>query len=129
MPCDLRLEAADCHSSIAVLPLAKSLTDWFCAYSALPAGIALSFAIRSTYCLTAATALSLVKSGLPSAVKKSAPCCLAKTKTWWMFSERLEPSAPSGFLPLALIFLPSATSSAHVAGGSEMPASAKICLL
>lgn len=79
MPWDFRLADADCHSSMPVLPLAKSLTDWFWAYSALPGAMTLSLAMRSTYCLTAATAPSLAKSGLPSAVKKSAPCCLAKT--------------------------------------------------
>lgn len=125
----LKVAEAVCHSTIAVLPLAKSLRDWFCAYSALPGAMTLSTAIRSTYCLTAATAPSEVKSGLPSAVKKSAPCCLARTKTWWMLLDRLEPSAPRPHLPSLEIFLPVSTSSSQVAGGLVMPASANICLL
>ncbi len=85
--------------------------------------------MRSTYCLTAATAPSEVKSGFPSAVKKSAPCCLPRTKTWWMLLERLEPSTPMPFLPFAPSFLPASVTSSQVVGGLAMPASLKSCLL
>lgn len=129
MPWEAKVEAAACHSTIAVLPLAKSVRDWFWAYSALPGAMILSLAMKSMYCFTAATAPSEVKVGLPSASKKSAPCCWPRTKVWWMLLERLEPSAPSPHLPSLESFLPSATSSSQVAGGFSMPASAKLFLL
>lgn len=129
MPCVLKVAEAVCHSTIAVLPLEKSLRDWFCAYSALPGAMILSLAIRSTYCLTPATAPAEVKSGLPSAVNQSAPCCLARTKTWWMLLDRFEPSAPMPHLPPLEIFFPAATTSSQVAGGFAIPASLNICLL
>lgn len=118
-----------CQSSMAALPVAKSATDWLAAYSALPGAVILSLAMKSMYCLTAVTASGVVKVGLPEASKKSAPCCLPKTKAWWTFSDRLPPSTARPYLPPLVSFLPSATSSSQVAGGLAMPASANIFLL
>ncbi len=77
---------------MAALPVAKSVTDWLLAYSALPAAAIRSVPSRSTYCLTAATAPGLSKAGRPDGSKKSAPCCLARVKAWWTFSLMLPPS-------------------------------------
>lgn len=85
--------------------------------------------MKSTYCFTAATAPSEVKVGFPAESKKSAPCCLPRTNTWWMLLARLAPSAPSAHLPSLESRLPSATSSSQVAGGFAIPASANIFLL
>lgn len=129
MPWAANVVAAACHRTIAVRPLAKSVRDWFWAYSALPGATILSLAMKSTYCFTAATAPSEVKSALPSSSKKSAPCCCPRTNVWWMLLERFEPSAPRAHLPSLDSFLPSSTSWSQVAGGAVMPASANIFLL
>src|SRR4051794_14733587 len=129
MPCDFRLLDAACHISIAALPVAKSVTDWFSAYSALLGFTILSVAIRSMYRLMPLTTPGESKVGLPAESNRSPPYCWPKTNAWWEFSLMFAPSTARPHLPPPVSFLPSAASSSQVVGGVVMPASANIFLL
>src|SRR5690348_15186401 len=92
MPCDLSEEPAACQSSIAALPVAKSVTDWFCAYSALLGLAILSAAMKSTYRLTADTLAAVSNVGLPDESNHWPPYCWLKAKAWCEFSDTFAPS-------------------------------------
>src|SRR5690242_4293862 len=122
-------EPAACQSSIAALPLAKSLTDWFCAYSALLGLTILSVDMKPMYRLSASTFSGESNVALPDESNHCPPYCWPNANAWCEFSEMLAPSSARPHWPALVSFLPSATSSAQVAGGAAMPASANIFLL
>src|SRR2546430_16279283 len=122
MFCALSDEPAACQSSIAALPLAKSETDWFCAYSALLGLTILSLAMNPMYRLTAATFSGVSNVAFPDGSNQAPPYCWLKANAWWMFSAGVAAPPARPPRPLLVSFLPAPPSPAHPARGRGVAA-------
>src|SRR2546423_14204068 len=118
MFCALSDEPAACQSSIAALLLAKSETDWFCAYSALLGLTILSLAMNPMYRLTAATFSGVSNVAFPDGSNQAPPYCWLKANAWWMFSAAVAPPPAKPPSPPLGAFLPSSTDAAHLRWGA-----------
>src|SRR5215208_6431311 len=116
---------------MAAFSFAKSVGAWVPVLYCAPSGEAiLSFAMKSTYCLTARTICGESKVGLFFLSKSVPPCCLPRMKAQCEFSVTLAPSTASPHLFGGFVsFLATARNSSQVFGGLFILASWNIALL